>query len=93
MLTREQPSEDNVRGITAGLILCDVSKREYIETRMTRDNRVDAGEGHEDDPGHKPDRQEDFAHHAKEANEEVGVHAVDGLDGLEVFFENREGPC
>lgn len=46
----------------------------------------------EDSPSNEPDWKEHQGHHAKEANEEVGIQAVDTLDVFDVGPPYRKRP-
>jgi len=79
-LTGENPNKNDVGRIAVAFILRDISKGEYIETGISTHARFDARNWQEDNPGDYPYRQENFAHHAKEADEKVGIHAIDGFN-------------
>lgn len=72
--------------------LLDIAKDEDIKARMIYHVRSDAGVGEEDDPRDEPDRQEYFAHHAQESDEEISVHAIDSFDVPVVSIEDGQGP-
>lgn len=51
----------------------DVSERKTIKSRQTRDLSVYYRDGDEDGPCDEPNGEEHESHHAKEANEEIGI--------------------
>jgi hypothetical protein len=87
-LTRENINEDQLCCITFGLAVLDISKDEYVETRVWGNVCLDARDRHEDDPGEEPYGKEYDAHYAEKADEEVCVHAIDDFDVPIVRFED-----
>jgi hypothetical protein len=78
--------------IAIGFVLLDITDDEYVETRVIGHMCPNTRNRHEDDPRDEPYRKEDFAHHSKEANEEVGIHAIDGFYVPVVCFKDRQRP-
>lgn len=60
-------------GIPVLLGAFDVSKREAVEPRQTRDLGTGGRNGDENNPSNDPNWKEYDGHHAKEADEEVGI--------------------
>ena len=50
-------------GVPTGIVRSDVSKCEAIKTGAARNRCSDASNGEEDDPGDKPDGDDDFDYH------------------------------
>jgi hypothetical protein len=50
---------------------------------------IHARDRHQDNPGEQPYRNEYFAHQAKEPDEKIGIHAIDGFDVLIICFKER----
>ena len=57
----------------------DVPEREHIESQIP--NTASSRYGHEQCPGDEPERHEYLEHKTHEANEKVGIRAVDVEDG------------
>jgi hypothetical protein len=79
-LTREKVYQDEMSRIAISLVSRNIAENEFVETRMRGHYCVDARNGHEDDPRDEPYWKEYFTHDAKEADEEVCIHAIDDLD-------------
>jgi hypothetical protein len=79
--------------ITVGFAFLDITEDKYVETRMSGYCCFDACNRHEDNPRDEPYRNEYLAHHSKETDEEIGIHAIDSLDVPIVCFEKCYGPC
>lgn len=50
-------------------------------------------EREENSPGNEPDREEHLDHHAQEADEEVGIHAIVAADVFVVGFQDGHRPA
>ena len=81
-----------MRHIPRLLILPHIPKRKNVQPRIAFHTRLDRIDGHQDCPGDGPDGEEDACDHVEEADEEVGVEAVGGLDCLVGGVEDCEGP-
>ena len=62
----------------------NVSKLELSQAVGCATGGANRKDRQEDDPGHQPDRDKDADHQPQEADEEVCVKTVDGLDIGEV---------
>jgi len=62
-----------VCGIPGLLGVLDVAKCKTIKSRHTRDLGIYDRDWDEDSPSDEPNGEEHKSHHAKEANEEVGI--------------------
>lgn len=74
------------------LILAYIPKREYVESGVACYACFDRINRHQHDPRDGPHRQEDTDDHPQEANEEVRVQAVGGLDRFIVTSEHTQRP-
>lgn len=81
-----------MRGIPSRLILTNIPKNKHIQPALPIYMGVHTRRRHQNSLAEEPDGGKGDDHHAEKVDEEVGVHAVDGLDAGVVCAEDGEGP-